>query len=327
MTTSVTVCWTGTEPLEEAEAALTLGRRIAAETTAELRWLLLGTPPDAYADVARRHGVAAVDMVDDAAVAAGDADLVVAAIAGHWADHPGGALVFAQTFDTRAVAPRVAARIGAAVVTNVVDVDTGGAGLEVSAAAYGGDTRVLYEVAPEVACVVALQPNAIEPEAAPGTPPEPVVEKLGLDLAGVVRGVRLVKAASSEGPRLEDADVIVAGGRGLKSAENYQLVVELAEVLGGMAGASRPIVDDGWIDSAHQVGLTGKITRPALYIAAGISGATQHVVGCTAAKTIVAINTDPDASIFRHARYGIVGDCLEVLPELIRASRDTGAHR
>ena len=104
--------------------------------------------------------------------------------------------------------------------------------------------------------------------------------------------------------------------------ENFSLVEELAEALGGMAGASRPIVDDGWADASRQIGLTGKITRPALYVAAGISGASQHMAGCAAAKTLVAINRDPDAAIFRYARYGIVGDCLEILPEITRAVKD-----
>ena len=96
---------------------------------------------------------------------------------------------------------------------------------------------------------------------------------------------------------------------------------KLADAMGGMWGGSRVIVDEGWITSARQVGLTGKITRPGLYLAAGISGASQHMAGCSAAKTIVAINKDPDASIYRYARYGIVGDCLEVLPELIKLAK------
>ncbi|MBK7170238.1 MAG: electron transfer flavoprotein subunit alpha/FixB family protein [Gammaproteobacteria bacterium] len=131
----------------------------------------------------------------------------------------------------------------------------------------------------------------------------------------------VVASAQSSGPRLEDADVIVAGGRGLGSAASYALVREFAELLGGMHGASRAIVDDGWIDSSRQVGLTGKITRPGLYIAVGISGASQHMAGCSAAKTIVAINKDRDASIYRYARYGIVGDCLAVMPELIKLAK------
>ena len=108
--------------------------------------------------------------------------------------------------------------------------------------------------------------------------------------------------------------------RGVVSGDFYGTRV-LARSMGGMWGGSRAIVDDGWIDSSRQVGLTGKITRPGLYLAAGISGASQHMAGCSAAKTIVAINKDKDASIYRYARYGIVADCLEVLPELIKAAR------
>jgi electron transfer flavoprotein alpha subunit len=133
--------------------------------------------------------------------------------------------------------------------------------------------------------------------------------------------IRVVEPAKAEGPRLEDAGTIVAGGRGLGAREHFTLIEQLAEALGGMAGASRPLVDDGWVDASRQVGLTGRITRPALYVAVGISGASQHMAGCSAAKTIVAINKDAEAAIFKHARYGIVGDCHEILPELIRAAR------
>jgi electron transfer flavoprotein alpha subunit len=140
-----------------------------------------------------------------------------------------------------------------------------------------------------------------------------------VDLSGVEERIRTVEQTPEQGPRLEDANIIVAGGRGLGSADNFQHVEDLAEALGGMAAASRPIVDDGWADPSRQIGLTGKVARPALYIAAGISGASQHMAGCSAAKTIVAINRDPDAPIFRYARYGIVGDCVELLTELTSA--------
>jgi electron transfer flavoprotein alpha subunit len=200
-----------------------------------------------------------------------------------------------------------------------IEVGDGGA-LAITASAYGGDTRVVYEVSPERACVVSVLANAIPPSNAAAAT-SPAVRDVSVDLAATTERIRVVSKASAEGPRLDAAETIVAGGRGLGAPENYKLIEELAQVLGGLPGASRPIVDDGWVDSSHQVGLTGTITRPGLYLAAGISGASQHMAGCSAAKTIVAINTDADASIFRYARYGIVGDCLEILPELIRAAK------
>jgi electron transfer flavoprotein alpha subunit len=168
---------------------------------------------------------------------------------------------------------------------------------------------------------VSVLANAVAPEPRVGEGKEPGSRDVEVDLGAVEERIRTIRRAQTEGPRLEDAEVIVSGGRGLSAPKDFELVEQLAEALGGMAGASRPLVDDGWVDSSRQVGLTGKITRPALYIAAGISGASQHMAGCSAAKTIVAINRDPDAAIFRYARYGIVGDCLEILPELIRAAK------
>jgi electron transfer flavoprotein alpha subunit len=181
---------------------------------------------------------------------------------------------------------------------------------------------VVYELAGDRSCVMAVMPNAVPPEPIEETGPDLAVRDVRVDLNCVEERIRVVKRAKAEGPRLEDAEIIVAGGRGLGSPESYKLVEELADALGGLPGASRPIVDDGWVDSSRQVGLTGKITRPALYVAAGISGASQHMAGCSAAKTIAAINSDPDAAIFRYARYGIVHDCLEILPELIRAAKE-----
>ena len=153
------------------------------------------------------------------------------------------------------------------------------------------------------------------------TPVAVTTQRVSVDAAPARAGFELVSAPVAQGQRLEDAEIIVSGGRGLGKKENFELVKQMAEALGGMWGGSRAIVDDGWIDSSRQVGLTGKITRPGLYVALGISGASQHMAGCSAAKTIIAINKDPDASIFRYARYGVVGDCVELLPELIRAAR------
>jgi electron transfer flavoprotein alpha subunit len=230
-------------------------------------------------------------------------------------------VLFAQGFDVRLVAPRLAARTGAGVVMNSAGIEVAADGkFTVTASAYGGDTRWVYEIAADRPCVASVLANAVPPVAADAAS-SPPVRDVPVDLGAVEERIRVVERAQLEGPRLDAAEVIVSGGRGLGAPENYDLIVELAEALGGMPGASRPLVDEGWVDSSHQVGLTGTITRPGLYLAVGISGASQHMAGCSAAKTIVAINTDADASIFRYARYGVVGNCLEILPELIRAAK------
>ena len=306
----------------EAEELLTLGRRAGAALEAELHWLILGATPENTSEVAARFGVAALDRIEDAKLAGFQPDPTVEALAQYCAQRSPKLLLVSQSFDARLVAPRLAGRLGCAVVMNGVNVDTGEDGrLEITASAYGGDTRAVYAVG-AASCVVGVMANAVVPEPLQGATSTPTLQEVSVDLSGVDERIQVAEAARTEGPRLEDAEIIVAGGRGLGSPENYKLVEELANALGGMAGASRPIVDDGWVESSRQVGLTGKITRPALYVAAGISGASQHMAGCSAAKTIVAINRDPDAAIFRYARYGIVGDCVEVLPELIRAAKE-----
>jgi electron transfer flavoprotein alpha subunit len=278
--------------------------------------------PQRAAEIAAQYGVTSIDRIDDAKLTGFQPDVFVEALAQYCGQYAPKVLLFSQTFDARVVAPRLAGRLGVGVVMNGVDLESDGSGqLRVTASAYGGDTRVVYELK-SAQSVVGVSTNTIVAAPLEKSGTQPAVRDVHVDLGKVEERIRVVERAQTQGPRLEDAQVIVAGGRGLGAKENFKLVEQLAETLGGMAGASRPIVDDGWIDSSRQVGLTGKITRPVLYIAAGISGASQHMVGCSSAKTLVAINRDPDAPVFRYARYGIVGDCLEILPELIRAAKE-----
>ncbi|MCH8815931.1 MAG: electron transfer flavoprotein subunit alpha/FixB family protein [Chloroflexi bacterium] len=320
MTGPVVVCtWAG-----EGEAAelLTLGRTVSEALGTDLVWLVIGVTADDAAETAKRYGATSIDQIDNNRVAASEPDATVEALSQNCSKRSPRMLLFSQTFNVRLIAPRLGGRLGSPVVMNATGIDAeSGKLLRVTASAYGGDTQVVYEIQGDAMPIAALMPSAVEPQKSTAQT-SPAVDVFEPDLSGVEERIRVLEPAHAEGPRLEDAQTIVAGGRGLGSPENFRLVEELAEALGGMPAASRPIVDDGWTDPSRQVGLTGKIARPALYIAAGISGASQHMAGCAASKTIVAINSDPDAAIFRYARYGIVGDCLELLPELTRAVQE-----
>lgn len=312
---SVVLCSWGDAIEGGTEEALSLAGRLSRDRGAGLDWLLIGNVADDVSGMAARHGVAHIDR---ASASAPGPDTLVAMIVAYCSQHRPTVILFNQTLAARLVAPRVAARLGVPVVMNGFYIESQGSELEVRTTAYGGDTHAVYRL-PAPVNVVSIVTTTLRVEAAP-QPSVPVTREVALPAGGVTERWTVISAARSEGPRLEDADVIVSGGRGLGSAANYRLVRELAEQIGGMYGASRAIVDDGWVDSSRQVGLTGKITRPGLYVAVGISGASQHMAGCSAAKTIVAINKDRDASIFRYARYGIAGDCLDVMPELIKAA-------
>ena len=303
-----------------AEETLTLARRLAASTGFELNWLAVGPAPERAAEIAGKYGVAHLDRIEDAKLAEFQPDVCVEALAQYSKQHAPRLMLVPQTFNARLVAPRLAARVGAGAVMNALKLEVEGGTVKVTASAYGGDTRVVYEVTGAESCVVGVLADMLLAEAPEraGTS-APAVRNVAVDLGAVTERMRVVQKAHLEGPRLEEAQIIVAGGMGLGQKENYRLIEDLAETLGGMAAASRPIVENGWVDSSRQVGLTGKITRPVLYVAAGISGASQHMVGCSGARTLVAINRDPDAPVFRYARYGLVGDCLEILPQLIRA--------
>jgi electron transfer flavoprotein alpha subunit len=228
-------------------------------------------------------------------------------------------ILVAATLLGRDVAPRAAARLGVGCLSDLVEVAPAeGGGLRGRRPVYSGKAIATVSIPPDVKPAVAtLRPNVFPvPPPVAGRSAEVVPVELPMAASALrARTIRLEKAAEQE-VDVAEATIVVSGGRGLKAPENFSLVRDLARALGGAVGASRAVVDSGWIAHAHQVGQTGKVVSPELYVACGISGAIQHLAGMSSSKVIVAVNKDPEAPIFKVADYGIVGDVLEVLPKL-----------
>ncbi len=230
------------------------------------------------------------------------------------------ALFVATSYDGRDVAARLSARLDRPVLTNVVGLSSDADGSLVSEhVVFGGSEVVRARFTGEGPGIYLIRPKSFVAEPVGGAAAELV--GLALPDAGARDAARIVERHAEErsGPSLDEANVVVSGGRGLGSADNYSLVEQLARLLHGAPAASRAIVDAGWVPYSYQVGQTGKTVKPSVYIACGISGATQHLVGMKGAAHVVAINKDPEAPIFKLADLGIVGDVNAVLPKLIDA--------
>ena len=234
-------------------------------------------------------------------------------------------VLFAQSYDGRDAVARLSAKLDRPVLTNGNGVEVDGDSVKVSTAVFGGNTIVTAAFEGEKPYLAAIRPKSFVAEAGGAAAAE--VNKVdGID-AGRAGEAKVLDhhVEEQEGPKLEEAEVVVSGGRGLGSAENYEPLVDaLAKLLKGASGASRAIVDAGWVPYAKQVGQTGKTVKPKLYIAIGISGATQHMVGMKGSDNIIAINKDPEAPIFGVADLGIVGDATKVVPKLIEALQARG---
>lgn len=218
------------------------------------------------------------------------------------------------------LAPRLAFRLQTAVAMDCVEAVMDDDKLLLTRPCYGGNAQAVVScnTLPVVATVRAKSQDPL----APDTSRTGEMISVPLDLVSPVR-TRIVgrERVSGEGVRLEDADVVVAGGRGLNGPEGFRVIEELAKVLGGAVGASRAACDLGWYPHSRQIGLTGKVVTPNLYIAVGISGASQHMAGCAGAKTLVAINPDPQATIFQFAQIGVTGDFAQIVPALVEELR------
>ena len=304
--------------------ALAVARSLAERLGASLACAVIGVEPDAAADEAAERGVERVLTARGAHLAGGGEAVIAASVEAALAVDAVAVLI-SRGPDVIELAPRLATRLGAGSVVSATEIRlASGGGLEAVVAVFGGAARAVYRFTGDGPPVIGLAPALVDP---PPREAGRTAPRSALD-APVPERPRVTVVEPAEdggGARIEDARVVVSGGRGLGEGANFELIRALAEALGGMPGASRAIVDDGWAPPSEQVGLTGAIVAPDVYIAAGISGASQHMAGCANARVIVAINNDPGAPIFRYAHYGIVDDCLEVLPELIRLRNETAS--
>lgn len=279
--------------------------------------------PDAAADLVSRGADLVLTSEEPSLESAPEEAALVALEAAARTIQPAVILLLADSFG-RDVAPRLGKRLSASVVTEVTDWRDEDGRLILNRLTFGGKARASY-VSRRPVTVATVKPGAavaLAPDSArPG-----VIRDLGVAIPLNPAWPTVIEAAVEPpaGPRLDDAKVIVSGGRGLGAPENFTYLQDLAQVLGAAVGASRAAVDAGWVPQTWQIGQTGKSVAPNLYVAVGISGASQHLVGCSRAKTIVAINTDKDAPIFDAARLGVVGDFKEVVPALVDALAELG---
>ncbi len=303
---------------------LAVGRQIADDSSAVLAVALAGAAPEDASAGAGPAGADKVYAVQHPLLAEYQVDLHLIALENLCRQSEPSVVLLARSNTGRELAPRLAARLGVGLAQDCLEVKWDGDGQRLLAnrPVYGGNAiAVVACVArPQMACIRPKTYEPLDPDHSRQAEVVPVQVDLDASMAKV-RVVNVV-AEESEGVRLEDARIVVSGGRGLGGPEPFSQIEALAGVLSAGVGASRAAVDSGWVPPAWQVGLTGKTITPDLYITVGISGASQHMAGCSGAKVLVAINKDSEANIFKECRYGVVGDWQKVLPAFTEAVRE-----
>jgi len=307
-----------------AREVLAAGRRVADDLGEELAIGLLGDPLAGPSQQAISHGADKVYAVTHPLLGKYQVDLYLAAMEALCREVNPRIILMGRTTEGRELAPRLAFRLGGGLAQDCLEikVDPATRKLLANRPVYGGNAVAVVSCnyTPQIA---AIRPKVYEP-LTPDASRQGRVVSFPVELdASMVRS-RVVDVVKEEaaGVKLEDARVVVSGGRGLGGPEPFKELEALAKLLGGAMGASRAAVDSGWVPAHCQVGLTGKTITPDLYITVAISGASQHMAGCSGAKVIVAINKDAESNIFKEARYGVVGDWRKVLPAFTEAVRE-----
>jgi electron transfer flavoprotein alpha subunit len=233
-------------------------------------------------------------------------------------------ILFPQNYDGRDTLARLSVKLNSTVLTNNIDVSVNGNEVVATTPIFGGNVLFATSFTGAGPHLASFRPKSFAAEPSNGAAAQVVAVTVPDSGATGAAKVTAVHVEETSGPKLDEANIVVSGGRGLGESKNYAMVEELAKLLHGAPGASRAIVDAGWVPYSYQVGQTGKVVKPSVYIAAGISGATQHMVGMKGSKNIIAINKDKEAPIFAVADLGIVGDVHKVLPKLIEALKARG---
>lgn len=292
------------------------GRGLADELGQELGAVLLGSGVGDLAKEAIAYGADKVYVVDEPLLKDYQTDSYVAALEKVVKQAVPRVILLGQTSIGRDLAPGLAFRLETAATLDclALSIAPDSKRLLPTKPVYGGNARAVfaYESDPQVATIRPKVMSPLEPDTS--RKGEIITVAAGLEPSAVRVEVLDKVVEEVEGIKLEDASVVVSGGRGIGGEEGFQQLAELAKLLKGAVGASRPPCDNGWIPDTAQVGLTGKVVTPDFYLAVGVSGSSQHMAGCSGAKFIVAINKDPEANIFREARYGVVGDWKKVIP-------------
>jgi electron transfer flavoprotein alpha subunit len=318
----VLVC---SEVVEGKTAAITrellnIGRRLSDDLSQPLSTLLVGKDIQETAKEVITLGADKVYTIDSSPFVQSPPDLYVAIFAQVCQQVTPSIVLLGQTDMGRDVAPRLAARLGTAVAMDCTElaIDSNTKCLLQTKPVYGGNAKAVWVSESHEPHIVTLRPRAVMP-AEPDASRKGEIITLSVTVDDSMIKSKLVETVKEEikGIKLEEAQVIVAGGGGIGGGEGFKLLKELAEVVEGTVGVTRVPCDEGWMPTSLEIGQTGHIVSPNLYIAVGISGAPQHMAGCSGSKCIVAINRDSEAHIFKEADFGLVGDYREVLPTLI----------
>ena len=310
------VIWVYADILDDKVTPTTLEMLTKAAEVGKAEAVLLGPAPDGAAEILAQYGASKIYRCADPVY--NDFLTLPAAetVAGLIQQHKPQIMLFASSYAGRDVVSNLSARLDCGVISDVGDFQIKDGGIEATIPALGASYQNTSTLVEQGTKLLLVRPKSFEPN----VNEQPVaIEEIAAATDESLRKVHMKErvAVKREGPQLEGAKMIVSGGRGLKGEENFTMLKDLADVLGGAVGASRAAVDAGWVPYAMQIGQTGKTVKPDIYLAIGISGAVQHLSGMKTSKYIITINKDAEAPIFQYSDFGVVGDLFKIVPQLI----------